>query len=247
MRESQEEKDVFDNRLLECVNMPKLRSLLEEYKYNIPPDINRDTLGMLRILVAKFSAKISSVSRLSPMQLKDMSKALRPVLIGNSFTETVFSENWFVLPNNKGAPFVRGWHETIYAPANAREGRSNIGANIESILHTGSVLQMEKIEQRTPRIIRFRRGTYAHIIFDFKEKGVVELGSSAESIDKTPKRISVPTADLAAALLLLKKGNNDIVRVSYQPEGYLTLANERAFVAFTQWTVDMGPLPPKKK
>jgi len=242
-KELQEEEETFDERLLGCVDTPMLLALFKERGLNVPSNIDSDVLGMLRILAAKFAPlKVDK----PPKKLSEMGKALRPVLSGESFATPVFMNKWFIVPDSK-VGFIRGWHYSVYAPSTARYHEDvRLGGIIESVLVDGRVMHMAAIEQRIPRTIRYRRGTYANTIFDFNKPGIVTLDSSPKPIRRSLRKISVSTEDLSAAMLLLKKTGSDTVHVAYQPWKCLILATDHAFAMFSKWTKDLGPPPSRK-
>lgn len=242
-KKKEKEKRTFDERLLECVDIEKLHALLKAEGYSMPLKIDEDVLGMLRITVAKF--KRNTIASREPMKLSEMSKALRPVFSGDAFIDEVFMRRWFFLPPDANTGFIRGWHESIYAPSTSRHVEATPVADlVEHTLIRGQVLPIADIEQRIPRTIRFRRGTYTYTVFNFTYAGVFkELTSSATPVRRSRTKIGVSTEELSAALLLLKKGSSEVVHMHYQPGPYLTLATDEAIVAFTKWTKDFGPLP----
>lgn len=233
----------FNEQLLACVDLKKLHALLKDEGYAVPPNIDEDVLGMLRITTEKFK-RHTVVSR-APMKLSEMSKALRPVLSGSTFDAEVFMRRWFFLAPDANTKFIRGWHESIYAPSTSRHVEyAPVTDLAEHTLVKGQVLPMADIEQRIPRTIRFRRGTYAYTIFNFTYAGIFkELTSSATPVRRSRTKIGVSTEELSAALLLLKKGSSEVVHMYYQPGPYLVLATDEAIVAFTKWTKDFGPQP----
>jgi hypothetical protein len=244
---AKKEELTFDERLLACVDVAQLHTLLKAEGYDVPPAIDKDVLGMLRITASKYR-RLGSI-KAAPKKLSEMSKALRPVLSGDMFADEVFMRRWFFLPHNANANFVRGWHGSIYAPSTpALAEPSPITDLVEHTLIRGQVLQIAAIEQRIPRTIRFRRGTYAYTVFNFTHACIfTELTSSATPVRRSRTKIGVSTEELSAALLLLKKGSSEVVHMYYQPGPYLVLANDEAFVAFTKWTKDFGPLPFSEK
>lgn len=244
-------KEDFDELLLECVNIQRLRTVLEGKGLDVPPNIDSDVLGMLRIVAAKFQPRTSGSKE--PMKLSEMGKALRPVFSGDSYAARILGRRWLFIPSDDKVGFIRGWHESIYSPATAKtlEEQPRIADIAEDTIDTGNSIYAAAIEQRIPRTIRYRRGTYANTIFNFPgpdiSTGVVELDSSPEPIRRTKKRISVSTEELATAMLLLRKAGAEVIKAAYQPWGYLVLATDLSFVAFTQWTKDLGPQKSKKK
>lgn len=242
MSARKEEEITFDENLLRCVDIDRLHTLLKETGHSVPPRIDEDVLGMLKITAAKY--KRLAPKEAAPKRLSEMSKALRPVLSGDSFSDEVFMHRWFIIPDDK-VGFIRGWHESIYAPtsATAWEDKTSMGSLIEDTLINGSVIPLADIEQRIPRTIRYRRGTYAFTIFNFVSPDTVTLGSSSKAVRRTSQRIGVSTEALSAALLLLKKGGSEVIHAMYQPRTFLALATDTAIVMFTKWTKALGPLP----
>lgn len=224
-----------------------------DYGLSVPNDIDSDVAAALRILASKYRQEVGRPAKSVPKKFSEMGKALRPVLSGDSFIDEVFMQRWYVIPDAGNVGFVRGWKEDIYAPTTSKEwiDKTRIGNIVETVLQEGRALFVGEIEQRIPRTIRFRqRGTYAFTTFEFAPttgSGDVTLGSAAKAARRSDRKVCVPTAALAAAMLLLKQPSVEVLRVAYPSHGFLVLANAYAFAAFTRWTEDLGPLPFEKK